>query len=233
MHRTIPPLILTVSLVCAASSAPAQGTFQNLGFEAAHLSPIPPGQYGGYVSSAIGIPGWVGYLGTTQVTQVLQNNLTLGNASIDILGPTWTEGGIIEGSYTLVLQPGSNPFSGNPNDHIDASVEQTGLVPVDARSIQLKASASSFSVSFAGQALPLFPMGSGQNYTLYGADLSSFAGQVGTLRITALTTLAQPSTADYFDSLIFSSQAVPEPTVFGLSALGALLLGWRVLGRQR
>ena len=31
----------------------------------------------------------------------------------------------------------------------------------------------------------------------------------------------------------FSPQSIPEPSVLGLSALGALLLGWRILGGRR
>ena len=227
------PLCLAagLALLLSLSGAAGQGTFRNLDFESANLPLVFPGQSGGSVSSIDALPGWTAFLGTNQVTQVLYNDATLGNASIDIVGIYWRYGGTVEGSYTLILQPGSNPFSGNINDYIDSSVEQTGLVPASAKSIQLKASGYSFSVSFAGQALSLIPMGTGANYTLYGADISSFAGQVGTLRLTGLTTLAQPSTTDSFDSIVFSTQAIPEPGVFGLAALGALLLGWRVLRR--
>ena len=224
-------LVGCLALLLSAAGALAQGTFQNLGFEAANLPPIPAGQYGGFVSSLDGIPGWTGFLGTNQVTQVLHNAVTLGNASIDILGPYWSFGGIIEGQYTVVIQPGLDPFGSG--QWVSASISQVGLVPADARSIRLKADGYSFSVSFAGQDLSLIPMGTGANYTLYGADISSFAGQVGTLRLTGLTTLSQPSTTDSFDSIQFSNLRVPEPGVFGLSALGALLLGWRVLRRRR
>src|SRR5690348_8043717 len=61
--------------------ATAQGTFQNLNFESANLTPVPSGQFGGLVPITKGLPGWTGYVGTAQATQVLQNNLSTGAAS--------------------------------------------------------------------------------------------------------------------------------------------------------
>ncbi len=195
--------------------------YVNLDFESAILTPTPPGQFGGSVPIGLALPGWSGYLGTNRVANVLQNNLTLGNASIDILGPNWNFGGIIEGQYTLVLQPGVDPFGSGVT--VGATVSQPGLVPSYAKSIQVKASVfSSFAVSLGGQSVDLIPIGSGPTYTLYAADISSFAGQALTLAVTALPA---PNTTDYFDSIVFSASPVPEPSVVGLLALGALLFG--------
>ena len=36
----------------------------------------------------------------------------------------------------------------------------------------------------------------------------------------------------FLDDIQFSDQSIPEPGVFGLSALGTLLLGWRVVRRH-
>jgi hypothetical protein len=214
-------------LLLSAAGAVGQGTFQNLGFESANLSPVPAGQYGGSVFSLDAIPGWTGFLGTNQVTQVLQNDETLGDASIDILGPYWNLGGIIEGQYTVVLEPGLGPGDVNAS----ASITQVGLVPANAQSLLFKAATfSPFSVSLAGQTLSLVSLGTGPNYTLYGADISSLAGQTGALTITAL---AAYNTSDYFDSFQFSNLPIPEPGVFSLSVLGVLVLGGRVLGRRR
>src|SRR5438876_9729900 len=81
-------------------------SFQNLNFESASLTPIPTGQYGDYVPITNALPHWTAYIGTNQVTQVLQNNMTLGDASIDIFGPQWFTNQIIQGRYTLELQSG-------------------------------------------------------------------------------------------------------------------------------
>jgi hypothetical protein len=176
------------------------------------------------VSSLDALPGWAAFIGTNQLTQVLQNNYTLGNASVDILGPYWSHGGIIEGQYTVVLQPGVNPSVGG---YISASISQTGLVPAEAMSLQFKANSGAFSVSLAGQTLTVVPLATEANYTLYGADIAPLAGRSAALVVTAL---AGPNTTDYFDSFTFSSIAVPEPEVFGLFVLGVLLLGRRLLG---
>ena len=56
-------LIGGLTLLLSVAGALAQGTFQNLGFESANLAPIPPGQYGGPVSSFDAIPGWTGFRG--------------------------------------------------------------------------------------------------------------------------------------------------------------------------
>ncbi|MGB7768575.1 MAG: PEP-CTERM sorting domain-containing protein [Verrucomicrobiia bacterium] len=206
--------LVVISLVIL-QNAPAQD-FQDLDFESANLTP-PTGQrgYGGSVSISDALPGWTGYLGANQVTTVLQDNYTLGNPSIDILGPNWSYGDIIEGQYTVVLQPGDGD-----SGYVGASISQSGLVPENALSLQFKAQTfSSFSVSLGGQDLSLIPLGTGANYTLYGADISRFAGKVETLTITAL---AAPNTVDYFDSIVFSPSSVPEPSVLGLFALSGL-----------
>src|ERR1035438_9864759 len=126
-----------VALLLTTADALAQGTFQNLDFESANLSPIPPRQYGGFVPVTDALPGWSGYIGTNQVTTVLHNAVSLGLATIIIEGPDWSFGGILEGQYTLVLQPGDDPFGGY--QLLGASISQSGVVPGNAQSLQFKA----------------------------------------------------------------------------------------------
>jgi hypothetical protein len=83
-------------------------------------------------------------------------------------------------------------------------------------------------VAFNGQNLSFQAIGAGANYTVYGADVSAYAGQTGELRFTAPV----QNTA-LLDNIQFSNLPVPEPGVFALSAFGALFLGWRTLGRRR
>jgi hypothetical protein len=180
------------------------------------------------VSSLDAIPGWTAFLGTNQVTQVLQNNATLGNASIDIWGPNWS--GMIEGQYTVVLQPGRDPVA--PSQNVSASISQTATVPVTAQSLRFKAETSSgFAVSLGGQNLSVIPLGTGANYTLYGANIPlSDAGQIATLTITAL---AGPNTTESFDSFLFSPSAVPEPGACSIVCLGFVLGAYKWFQRRR
>lgn len=217
-------LTILIALLILCGKSQAQG-FINFNFESANLPSIPAGQYGGEVSTADAIPGWTAYLGTNQTTQVLQNNLTLGNASVDILGPDWNGYGIIQGQYTVVLQPGADPF-GSELNNVSASISQTGLVPQNAESLTFEALLySSISVSLDGQNLSLISLGTSGNGTLYGANIpTSLDGLSETLTITAL---AAANTADYFDSFAFSPSLVPEPSTLALASLGVLLLAWR------
>lgn len=105
-------IVCSLLLYLSCASTLFAQAFQNLDFEDANLSPISEGEYGGLVPITDAIPYWTGYFNTKQVSQVLQNNLTLGAPSIDILGPNWPSSYIIQGQYTL---PQMSPFS-LPND---------------------------------------------------------------------------------------------------------------------
>jgi hypothetical protein len=147
-----------------------------------------------------------------------------------------SSGGLIEGSYTAVLMSGDVAV----NQSADATLAQTGLVPAGTESLQFKAqfvhsnSSGSFGVTLGGHTLSLIPLQAGANYTLYGANTSGWAGQTAELDFTVHAYAGQFA-ADYLflDSIQFSDQGVPEPSVLSLSALGAFLLGWRVLRRRR
>jgi hypothetical protein len=225
-------------LLRAVLSAQGQGTFQNLGFESASLVPIPGDPYG-RVQFAAAFPGWSGSAGGVPQTAALYNSLFLDTSGIGIIDAGFTNsygsGGLIQGSFTAVLMAGvlgSAPAA-------DTTLTQVGLVPVGTESLQFKADlnyigiSGSFGVTFGGQTLSLIPIASGPNYTLYGADIHEWAGQTAELDFTAFA--QQPHVGDtylFLDSIQFSNQPVPEPGVFGLWALGAVLVGWRVVRRR-
>ena len=227
------PLKITLSSligVLAAFSMHAQQHFQNLNFEKANPVVDPGGNpYPYAVTAASALPSWTVYLGTIQQTDVLQNLFTLGQASVDVLGPNYQESGggysTIDGNYSVLLQAGNLP--GSPA-LVGASIAQTGLVPLGSQSLQFDAITSpSFSVSFDGNNLSPVVLGEGPNgSTLYGADISAFAGQNGTLEFTALFSDSGASNFE-LDDIAFSSSAVPEPNSFALSAMGGLLFGAR------
>jgi hypothetical protein len=222
-------------MACAGGWVRAQGTFQNLGFEAATVPSLPPGQDGAAVLISNAFPGWVGSLGTNVQSQVLHNTLALGNAAISILGPNYYSDAILEGAYTAVLQTGLDPAHAGSLTPVAASLSQSGTIPLAARSIHFTVgvAAADFTVGFNGQPLGLILEGSTSTHQIFGADVTGVAGVSGQLLFTALPTRYPLYNTLRFDAIRFSDQWVPEPCVFTLSGLGALLLGWRRWRRGR
>jgi hypothetical protein len=209
-------LSITASLLTTLLVARGQGTFQNLDFEQANVPTVPAGQFGTDVASTDGVPGWTTYIGGVQVTTILHNNDTLGSPAVAILGPLWSYSEeILQGQYTVHLRP---RFDGT----ILPAIAQLGMVPSTAQSLTFWGTGA-ISASFAGQQLSLSVLENTPNHVVYGADISSFDGQTGWLQFQG---------AGLLDNISFSDMAIPEPGVLALSALAALLLGWRVL-RQR
>jgi hypothetical protein len=77
----------------------------------------------------------------------------------------------------------------------------------------------------------MIPLQTFSNYTLYGGDVSAFAGQVSQLSFASLAGGAPNELL--VDNIQFSSQLIPEPSVFGLLALVGLFLGLRRRHSQR
>ena len=230
--------ILCLALVCTAAPVRAQGSFQNLGFESA----VAAGAAGTFVDFSQAFPGWTGYIGAVQTSGAVYDATPISTAQFSIIDrnfsiPAGTPGGVIQGDFTAVVISGVSGV----NQTFDSTLEQTSLVPVAAESLQFRAffnsnggSGSYFSVTLGGQPLSLAPLEQSANYTLYAADIHSWAGQVADLAFTSHTNLQWYIPASlYLDSIQFSTQSVPEPAVFALSALGALLVGWGVLRRRR
>src|SRR6266496_1832873 len=208
-------VLMVLALLPVTPIVQAQNRFQNLGFEAAHLTPIPPGEHGPFVPIDQALPGWSGFLGTQQVASVWQNDFSLGSANISILGPNWPLNGIIEGQYSVLLQAGLI----SPSYLVEASISQTGWIPIGSESIQFKVFGADVSVSFAGQDIPIVPLSVANNYTLYGGDVSRFAGQSGQLTLSTRTLPDSGLHNAHLDSIVFSAQVVPEPSVIGLLAI--------------
>jgi hypothetical protein len=216
-------ILAYVTILCAAVSAQAQGTFQNLDFEAATVPTIPPGQFGSPVAITNGLPGWNGFIGGAAQSEVWHNNVSLGAPILAILGPDFPFGRI-DGGFSALLTGSFQPVS----------ISQDGTVPALSQSLTFKAIPGNggFSVSLAGSALQVVQLQVTPSYTYYGCDVSGFAGQPEELTFTALAT-ASGLNNFYLDSIQFSNQPVPEPNVFALSALGASLIGWHVLRRRQ
>ena len=203
--------IVTSLVLVGSQPGYSQGTFVNLDFE----SVIPPLNrdilFTVPISNAL--PGWTGYINGNHVDRVMYNGEGLGGPSISLessLSPAYVP---IQGSFSVYLKSSSDAGG------TSAAISQTGQVPNDARSILfLRTPDSGFGVSFGGQPISLVPFGTSGNYIIMAGDISRFAGQTGQLLFAG---------GGLFDDIQFSNQAVPEPSVLGLSVIGGLLLAWR------
>jgi hypothetical protein len=196
----------------------AQGTFQNLDFENGTFIPIPGDPFG-RVQFGAALPGWTGYIGTQQIDWVLYNNLFLSDPGIAIWGPDQPQPSLFHGRYYVVLQ---NAFPPTPDT--GPALAQIGTIPQAARTIQFLLAFGGVSVSFAGQQIPLSVLGnSPTGYSIFGGDITAFAGQTGELRFQGV---------GYLDYIQFSSQPIPEPNAVALFLLGsACWFAWMQMRR--
>jgi hypothetical protein len=216
-------LFVALWLVSAARGA----SFQNLDFESVILPLVPNDPMYQRVPIANALPFWTAYVGLNQETLILNNNYFLDSTGIGLQAPGGPFiFGPIEGTYTAFLEAGYQLLS-HPLIRADSALAQVGDVPADARSFLFKARAvGDFEVTFGGQHIDLVQLAPGPNYTLYGGDVSAFAGMTTELRITAFAGASQLHGIN-MDALMFSPQSIPEPATMGLLILGAGLLGVR------
>lgn len=209
--------ILLCLLICHAAGG--QG-FINLNFESPTFVSVGGG-YPGTVDPSAALPGWTAYWGSSLAPYVLYDNYFLDSRGISIFdGNPASKSSPLEGRYSLLLQGGFT-LAGPPNRG-SASIAQTGLIPLFAKSLTFQVGPTSesysqyFEVSVAGQPL--------QNFGGV-VDISPFAGQQVEIRFTAYpvpTGLAINNII--LDEIAFSPTAVPEPTVpllFGLLGIVA------------
>ena len=191
--------------------------FVNLNFESPIL-PLTPVYFEVPIANAL--PGWHGYTYDIETGSVYYRDRALDAAAISLhdgVGPYSFQP--IRGSYSVLLQGSS--MSGVQGS---ASLAQTGQIPSDAQALRFAVGGGfcGYYVSFAGQLLPLFQVSSGTNYVVMAADISSYAGQIGELRFTAM-----PRGWLFFDSVLFTPTPIPEPCAAASLALGTVVLLWR------
>jgi hypothetical protein len=119
-----------------------------------------------------------------------------------------------------------NP-SQNGTETNSAAIGQTGQIPLSSQSLVFWGNIGGMQVSFNGQSLNFFTIGSTANYNIYAANISSYAGQTGQLLFTDPNYGNTYGGSAMIDNIQFSPLAVPEPNEFFLGALGSLLLGFR------
>ena len=98
---------------------------------------------------------------------------------------------------------------------LDTSLSQTGLVPLNAKTLLFKAffpgTGPNLAISLGGQPLSYSLISSGTGYGEYGADIHQWAGQTAELTLTALT--QRPHQFDeyaFLDSIEFSATSIPS-----------------------
>jgi PEP-CTERM motif len=214
-------VFLTIILLLAPRQYAFAQNFVNLNFESANISGFT--LYGD-VPIDTAMPGWSGHYSTTtatnQTTQVWYDGISLGGYAISLVDSNIGFGFLpVQGRYGVYLFGGGN---------VSSTISQTGLVPGGTKSliVDIQASIPSFIVSLGGQAIDMVPLQTFSTYTLYGGDISSFAGQVAILSFIQPPPASNPPSAVLLDNMVFSPTSVPEPGSLSLFSIGALLLGF-------
>jgi hypothetical protein len=211
--------ILTMMLT-VPFAAPSQGTFENLDFENANATGFTPPTT---IPAVDAFPGWDVLIGTTPTSVVAYDALSIGGPAVAIIDGT-TGFVPIQGNYTAYLMASS--IQGHA---ATVSLRQTGTVPAGNEWIELDANqvySSSFSVTLNGTAVSMTPLHTYPSYTLYGGNVSAWAGQTATLAITE----NEPSNPQLspsllqLDNIFFSPvEVTPEPSPLVLTGIGGIL----------
>ena len=221
-------LAIGVGIVADASIAKAQGTFGNLDFESANVSQYTPAST---VPISDALPGWAGFLGGTPVSTAWYDANSLAGASIAVIDSGLASHGYspLSGNYSALLFGEGGPFPAVP-----ATISQTGDIPAGTLSllVMMRWQSATPIVSLGGQNLNMIPLQTFPNYTLYGANIASFAGQTTTLSFTAPPPVVGSSFL-LLDDITFSPSAIPEPTAEALLGLGGSFFGVRLMRRNR
>jgi hypothetical protein len=216
-------LLISLTLTVAFFGTRA-APFQNLDFESATLNPIPNDSFNRvYFDQAF--PGWRGNVGGIQETAAFHNGMFLCCSSIAVWGDETNRNLSLEGTFSVALHASHDPYSSPQESRLaNTSVAQTGFVPSDAQSLLFRAQVGGpVEAALGGQPLSLMPVAVGPNYTVFGADITAWAGQETELRLTAIA--QSMGNLTILDSIEFSTTPVPEPSTFALLAIAGAF-GW-------
>jgi hypothetical protein len=234
-------LKFTVTVCCLLAASACYGFsqgFVNLDFESANVSSYPPNSA---VPVGDAIPGWTAYIGSTELTTIGYDVPQSGLANVIIEDANFMNGTFaIQGQYSIDLQPGVQLSNGSFQE-VNASISQTGLVPVGTKSLTFDVETfgdTPFSISLGGTPLPLIELGkyvnnAGVQYVEWGANIGNYAGQTEPLTV---TTGVNENSSLTFDSFAFSptfATPVPEPSKWGLFTLSSLFFAWCTCGKVR
>jgi len=225
----------------------AQSAFQNLDFESASPTfPFPGDQYDTTVATAL--PGWTAYVGGIPISRAFYNTIPLDSSIVGVAdenAPTYMKTPLGDYGWCAVLAAGLGGIVGGQptSSPEDVWLAQTGLIPAGSREVyfwtagptgSLIAGHDMMRFEVNGQELPLYAYGgSDDGWTLWGADVSSFAGSVAEIRFSLHSYYHAASGAYemYLDEVSF--YVVPEPSTAALLALGVVGLAWRTLRSRK
>jgi hypothetical protein len=203
----------------AGLSTQAQ-TFQNLDFEQANPGSVEFGP----VPAATALPYWSVYYGTEQQTEIEYQGESTGTTEVALIGPGF---GPIDGNYSVELTGGI----GNVTPE-SASITQTGVIPPGTQSMLFYAQSMGFpgalEVQVGTQTVPIVAVGTGSDYTIYGANISAWANDKEAITFTAPSSASDDFDQWEIDDISFSQTAItPEPSPLVLAGIGGLLFAAR------
>jgi hypothetical protein len=204
-----------VLLLQTLAACQAQGTFRNLNFELARVSAATSPAT--RVSASEALPFWRAFINGNAQADILYNGReTISGSEIILFA---ADSGLpIEGNYSIDI------FSGGTGN---SAISQSGTVPSTARSILFKTGlpgpGGAPTLTLNAEVVSNVLLERTQNYALYGADITRYAGTEVNLMFASIR---PPGGASGFllDSIEFSAIAVPEPNVPELLFLGLAVI---------
>ena len=193
--------------------------FANLHFESTTITTV---HFPGGDRYTATVPGWA--WNTFNSVNGDPNSVALDDIALDAPAVTLQDSmspffPAIEGSYSILLQGGTTA-GGLAYGTNGASIFQTGQIPLSSQSL-IYLGWAAVQVAFNGQILSPIAIGNGAGYTVWGVDVSTYAGQSGELRFTSPW-----HSTGILDGIRFSSTPIPEPSAVGIWSVCILFFVW-------
>jgi hypothetical protein len=240
-YATIAALSLSVAISLFLLQTVSGQGFANLDFEQASIAPAPsgytPSDASPPISAAAALPYWTVLEDGIVCNAVWGVPNALDETSVSLVsGGSYPNYSPLQGSYSVQL----SAYADAPSDLFhNSSISQTGLIPIGTQSIQFLIFSppvagevpANPTVTLNGTVINIIPISTSGGIIKMAGDVSAFAGTTATLAFLCQATQGGgfPANENLFglDDIQFSPSSVPEPSVFGLLALGGLLFGLR------